>query len=117
MKKILVMDDEDRIRNIYVRLLTLEGYKVTGAQTALDAHDILKRESMDLILLDIKMPKVSGSVVYDVIEQFHRNLKVIVASVYPLEIQKRAVPGAWDYYDKSEGIEILLNKVKMALGS
>ena len=117
MKKILVLDDEDRIRNIYVKLLTLEGYTVTEAPTALDAHEILKREPMDLILLDIKMPKVSGSVMYDVIEQFHSNLKVIVASVYPLDVQKRAVPGACDYYDKSEGIEVLLKKIKTALGN
>ena len=49
--------------------------------SAIDAHEILKKENFDLMLLDIKMPKINGSVIYDVIEQFHRNLKVIVSSV------------------------------------
>jgi len=115
MKRILVLDDEERMREILRRLLTHEGYEVIEASNAVDAHDILKTENMDLILLDIKMPKVSGSVMYDVIEQFHANLKVIVTSVYPLDVQKRVIPGACDYYDKSQGTEILIQKIKMVL--
>ncbi|MBN2372935.1 response regulator [bacterium] len=116
MKRILVLDDEERIRNIYKKLLTLEGYEVIEAATAMHAHEILKREPVDLILLDIKMPKVDGSIMYDVIEQFHSRLKVIVSSVYPLEVQKRVVPRACDYYDKSEGNEVLLSKIRNCLG-
>ena len=115
MKKILILDDEERIRKIYVNLLTLEGFEVIEASTALNAHEILKSEHVDLMLLDIKILKVSGSVMYDVIDQFHHQLKVIVTSVYPLDIQKRIIPGACDYYDKSQGIELLLKKVKLAL--
>jgi DNA-binding NtrC family response regulator len=115
MKKILVIDDEERIREILRRFLIHEGYKVIEASSTIDAHKILKTENIDLILLDIKMPKVSGSVMYDVIERFHTNLKVIVTSVYPLYVQKRVIPGACDYYDKSQGIEILLQKIKIVL--
>lgn len=117
MKKILVLDDEERIREIYVRLLTSEGYHVMEASSAVDANEILKRENFDLMLLDIKMPNVNGSVIYDVIEQFHRNLKVIVASVYPLDVQKRMIPDAYDYYDKSQGINLLVRKINRALGN
>ena len=117
MKKILVLDDEERIREIYVRLLTSEGYQVMEAPSAVDAHEILKRENFDLMLLDIKMPNLNGSAMYDVIEQFHRNLKVIVASVYPLDVQKRMIPDAYDYYDKSQGINLLVRKINRALGN
>jgi len=117
MKKIIVLDDEERIREIYVRLLTSEGYRVKEAPSAIDAHEILKREKFDLMLLDIKMPKVNGSEIHDVIEQFHKNLKVIVASIYPLDVQKRVIPGAYDYYDKSQGISLLVEKIRRALGN
>lgn len=117
MKKILVLDDEERIRDIYVKILTSEGYLVRAAPSAIDAYEILKRENFDLMLLDIKMSKVNGSVMYDVIEQFHKNLKVIVSSVYPLNVQKRVIPGAYDYYDKSQGIGLLIRKIKRAFGN
>ena len=115
MKKILILDDEERIREILRKSLTNEGYEVIETSNAIAAHEILKNKNIDLILLDIKMPKVSGSVMFDVIEQFYTNLKVIVTSVYPLDVQKRAVPRACDYYDKSQGVEVLLLKIKTAL--
>jgi DNA-binding NtrC family response regulator len=115
MKKILILDDEDRIRRIYKELLVNEGYEIIEASTALEAHATLKSSDIDLILLDIRIPKVSGSVMYDVIEQFFKELKVIVSSVYPIDLQKRIIPGAYDYYDKSQGTELLLQKVKKAL--
>lgn len=115
MKKILILDDEERIRRIYKELLVNEGYEIVEASTALEAHSTLKSNNIDLILLDIKIPKVSGSVMYDVIEQFFKELKVIVSSVYPIDLQRRIIPGAYDYYDKSQGTELLLQKVKKAL--
>ncbi|MGA1840908.1 MAG: response regulator [bacterium] len=115
MKKILILDDEERIRRIYKELLTHEGYEIIEASTALEAHSTLKNNKIDLILLDIKIPKVSGSVMYDVIEQFFKNLKVIVSSVYPIDLQKRIIPGAYDYYDKSQGTELLIRKVNNAM--
>jgi DNA-binding NtrC family response regulator len=117
MKKILILDDEERIRRIYKELLAHEGYEIIEASTALEAHATLKNNNIDLILLDIRIPKVSGSVMYDVIEQFFKDLKVIVSSVYPIDLQKRIIPGAYDYFDKSQGTELLLQKVKKALGN
>lgn len=113
-KRILILDDERRIREILRKLLTHEGYEVIEASTAVKAHEIMKMEDMDLILLDIKMPEVGGSVIYDVMGQFHSNVKVIVSSVYPLDVQKRVIQGAYDYYDKSQGINVLLEKIKLA---
>lgn len=117
MKKILIVDDEEKIREIYNRLLTGEGFKVTEASSANAANEILLREDMDLILLDIKMPKIDGSVMYDVIKLFHRRCKVIISSVYPLDEQRRVISEAEDYYDKSQGTDILLSKIKKVLGN
>lgn len=115
MKKILIIDDEEKIRRIYAKLLTMEGFRVMEASNAVDANELLKRENIDLVLLDIKMPEVDGSIVYEIIQSFHKRSKVIVTSVYPLDEQKRIIKEAADYYDKSQGIDNLLVKINQAL--
>lgn len=115
MKKILIIDDEERMRRIYARLLTLEGFKVIESPNAMDANELLKRESVDLVLLDIRMPEVDGGILHEVIQLFHKKSKVIVASVYPVDEQKRIIEGAADYYDKSQKIDTLLSKIKQVL--
>ncbi|MBU3958947.1 MAG: response regulator [Candidatus Omnitrophica bacterium] len=117
MKRILVVDDEERIRYIYARLLKDEGYDVVATKDANYANEVLKRENIDLILLDIKMPLVEGDILYEVVQLFHKEAKVIVTSVYHPQDQKRIIPGAADYYDKSQDLEILISKVKKVLGN
>lgn len=111
MRKILIVDDEIRIRKIYCTLLISEGFEIFEAQNAKEAREILKKANIDLILLDIKMADVGGNELYEIIRSFHRHCKVIVSSVYPLDEQKILIQGAADYYDKAQGIEILLTKV------
>jgi len=115
MKKILIVDDEEKIRKIYKDLLIDKGYYVIEAANANIANEELLREEIDLVLLDIKMPKIDGGVMYDVIRMFHRKCKVIVTSVYPLDEQMKIIPEAEGYHDKSEGTEVLLAKVKILL--
>jgi DNA-binding NtrC family response regulator len=115
MKKVLIIDDEQRIIDIYLRLLVSDGLVVRRAENAQVATSILVREDIDLILLDLKMPKVDGRTMFEIIEEYNPNLKVIVSSVYPIEKQKELVPRAVDYYDKSEGPMNLLAKIHHAL--
>lgn len=61
------------------------------------------------------MLETDGSILYEVIRSFHRKAKVIIASVYSLIEQHEIIHDALDYYDKSQGIDILLAKVKKAL--
>ena len=117
MKRILIVDDDKKIRRIYTTLLDLEGYKVQEASSADEANEILKREKIDLTLLDIKMPEAGGDTMYEVMKTFHRKSKVIVASVYPLDEQKSIISGADDYFDKSQGVDILLAKIKKVLAN
>lgn len=115
MGKILIVDDEKKIRKIYSRLLTAEGFEVIEKFNAMEASETLVREKVDLVLLDIKMPEVDGSILYEVMQLFNRKARIIVTSVYPLDEQKRLIPEAVDYYDKSQGTDILLAKIKEAL--
>jgi DNA-binding response OmpR family regulator len=56
-----------------------------------------------------------GSIMYEIIRLFQKKSKIIVTSVYSLEEQKQIIEGASDYYDKSQGIDILLARIKEAL--
>ena len=117
MKTILVVDDEVNIRNVYRRILMREGFRVLLASNAVDANDIIVNEkgAVDLVLLDIKMAEINGDILFDKIHFCHKNIKVIISSVYPIEEQKERIKEATDYYDKSEGLNTLLCKVKSHL--
>jgi DNA-binding response OmpR family regulator len=117
MKKIVVVDDEHMIRRMYCKFLIGKGFEVFEAPNADQANEIVKHEKIDLVLLDIKMPEVKGDIFFEVLRCFHKYCKVIVASVYPLNEQKRLIPDADDYYDKSHGFYILLGKINKVLVS
>ncbi len=115
MKTILVVDDEEKIRSVYTKMLRREGFNVLDAADAEQANELLLKNIVDLVLLDINMAEVDGTVLYDIAQTFHKKTRVIVASVYPVEDQKTLIIGAADYYDKSEGLQTLIQKVKTAL--
>jgi len=115
MKRILIIDDERRIGQSYTVLLTEEGFEVKHASSAQEATNFLIREHFDLVLLDIKMPGVDGKVMYEVIREFDRHMKVIVSSVYPIEEQVQSILGASAYHNKSQGVDILVAKIKEVL--
>ena len=60
MNNILVVEDEKSLELLYKLELTEEGYNVLSASTGEDALLILDRENIDLVILDLKLPKMSG---------------------------------------------------------
>ena len=111
MGSVLIVEDERKIREIYKKLLTEEGYEVIETSNAIDAYDILEKREVDLVILDIKLPKINGDLLHEVLRFFHKKSKILVASVYPLETQKKLIPDAAEYYDKSHGLDALLDKI------
>jgi CheY-like chemotaxis protein len=113
MKKVLIVDDERKIRSLYNKLLTFENYEVIEAEDSQSAtHFLISEKDIRLILLDINMPLIDGGTLYDLVRMYDRNIKIIVTSAYPLEDQKNKIVRADDYYDKSQATEILIEKVK-----
>ena len=115
MKRILIIEDERRIGQSYTVLLSEEGFEVKHASSAQEATNLLIREHFDLVLLDINMPEVGGKVMYEVIREYDRNLKVIVSSVYPIEEQVQSILGASAYHNKSQGVDMLVTKIREVL--
>lgn len=60
MKKILIVDDDEYIRNLVTSLLMKEGFKTIAAENGLVALDLLQKELCDLAIVDIMMPVMNG---------------------------------------------------------
>ena len=114
-KKVLVIDDEPSIGRTYIKVLIECGFVARWAGDAQTALNILIREDVNLVLLDIKMPGIDGKTMFEVIQEYDPLMKVVVSSVYPIDRQKELVPGAQDYFDKSQGLTVLLEKTANAL--
>ncbi len=113
--KILLVDDDRNIQKMYSGFLKDEGFEVYQALNAEASIQILRRKPVDLVLLDIKMPDVDGFFMRKIIHSINPKIKVIVASVYPVVEQKKRIAHADDYFDKSQGTELLLKTIAMTL--
>jgi two-component system, NtrC family, response regulator AtoC len=82
---ILIADDEDLIRNSLSRFISRRGHTVHTAINGVEALDILKDKTVDLIILDLLMPEKNG---FDVLKEMSKFLPVIVISAFsgPLEV-------------------------------
>ncbi len=82
----------------------------------MEAREILLHQKIALVLLDLDMPGIRGEELFQVMRAFHKECKVMVSSVYPVDEQKKAAPEADGFYDKSDGPTTLVEKIKDHLG-
>lgn len=115
-RRLLVVDDEARIRNAYQRIFSMKGFDVLTAPNAMVAKDMLVREKIGFVFLDINMAEVDGGILFELVRAFHPDVKVIVSSVYPIEEQKERIKDADAYFDKSDGKDVLLQMVSAMAG-
>ena len=102
-EKILVVDDEQRQREIACGILTKLGYIAEAASSGEDAVEYLKKQSVDLIVLDMIMPKgINGRETYKRIIKIHPGQKAIIASGYAEtpDVKKAQKLGAGRYIKK-----------------
>src|SRR5713226_8113417 len=115
MNRILVVDDEPNVRLVYREVLGDGGYKVLEAESAKETFDILKREPIDLVVLDIKLRSESGLDVLQKITNEFPNLPVILCSAY-VSFQNDYTSWLADsYIVKSSDPEELLKEVNKVL--
>jgi len=114
--RILVVDDERPIREGCHRVLTAKNYDVRTAENGQEALDILEREIVDLILLDLKMPVLSGEEVLQAVQERHPDVPVIIITGHgtvdtAVECMKN---GAYDFITKPFQIDQFLATVNRA---
>ena len=119
MSKILIIEDEEPIRRVLVRILTDEdsSFEIHEASDGKKGLDLIKNDSYDLVLCDIKMPKVDGiellqrtrktnSTIPFIMLTGHGNIETAVESMKL---------GAYDFISKPPDLNRLINSVRNAL--
>ncbi len=99
---ILVVDDTATILYVFKRLLGNEGYTVLTASNGKEALELVRQKSVELVILDLKLPDMSGIEILRRIKRLRDNVEVIVITGYGTMKTVRAAMrlGAYDYITK-----------------
>ncbi len=117
MDKILIVEDEKSMRDVLGIMLKKEGYNVTLSSSGEEALSLLNKEIFDLVITDIKMPKVDGMQVLKAVKELSDDTLVIMITAFAsTETAVEAIKqGAYDYITKPFKIEEMRLIVKNAL--
>lgn len=118
MKTLLIVDDEKYICLLYEEEFQDEGYNVLTASNGLEAlKEIENHPEIDLVLLDIKMPKMDGSEFMRRFRQINKDLPILISTAYGDQVQQDFSVWLSDGYTlKSSDLTELKGKVKEILG-
>lgn len=118
-EKILVVDDEEEIREIIVLTLESGGYSVDQAGDGLEAIEKLQGTQYDAVLTDLKMPKADGLEVIEAAKSLHQDIVTIIMTAYgTIESAVEAMKlGAHDYIPKPFQTVSLVNTIRKNLAA
>lgn len=120
-QKVLIIEDEDVLRNVLAKKLEKEGYEVIVAADGEKGMENIRNENPDIVLLDILLPKKNG---YQILEEMHndevlRKIPVLVISNsgQPVEVKRLLELGACDYLVKADfSPGEVMDKMRACLG-
>jgi len=117
MSTILIIDDEPGIRHTLASILEDEKYKVFTAEDAVSGLDILNNEVIDLIFLDVLLPKMGGIEALEKIKKEWQMVEVVMISGHAnIDMAVRAVKqGAFDFLEKPLSLDKILTICRNAL--
>ena len=119
MSKILIIEDEEPIRRVLVRILNEEdsNFEIYQASDGKKGLDLIKKESFDLVLCDIKMPKVDGIELLQRTRKTNLTLPFIMLTGHGnIETAVESMKlGAYDFISKPPDLNRLINSVRNAL--
>ena len=117
MSTILIVDDDDQLRKSFHKLLTEEGYRVRSAPSGEACLQLLSEDLPDLVILDHRLPGLSGLETFQRIHESDPKLPVIFMTAYgttetAIEATKL---GAYDYILKPFDIPVMLAVIRQAI--
>jgi two-component system nitrogen regulation response regulator NtrX len=117
MSAILIIDDEPGIRNTLASVLEDEKYKVFTSQDALSGMETLKREIIDLVFLDVLLPKLGGIEALETIRKEWPAVEIVMISGHAnIDMAVRAVKlGAFDFLEKPLSLDKILTICRNAI--
>ncbi|MBI4706911.1 MAG: response regulator [Candidatus Omnitrophica bacterium] len=89
LKKILIVDDEKFVTDALEEFFHSKGYRIFKAQDGQACLDIIKSEKLDLVLLDIKLPKIDGIEILKLLRRDYPEVKVIIMTAYDFEYKTK----------------------------
>ena len=116
-ERILIVDDEDQMRDLLAKVLEKNGYQVTTAPDGGSALALLEKESMDLVVTDVRMPGMDGMEALKAIKELNPDTGVIIMTAFgSIDQAVQAVKeGAHDYISKPFKIDEMLLTIRKAL--
>jgi len=116
MSNLLIIDDEDKLRSLLKRILELEDYQVYTVGNAQAALTLLQKESIDVVLSDVKLPDMNGLDLLEQIKSLYPSVEVVMLTAYGtiddgvMAIKK----GAFDYITKGDDNDRIIPLIKKA---
>ena len=117
MIKILVVDDDKNTRMFFSGLLESAGYTVTTSENGAEALSVMEKIHIDLVVLDIMMPKMDGYEFTRILRHSNNNLPILMVSAkqLPADKHKGFLVGTDDYITKPIDDEEMLYRIKALL--
>jgi len=117
--RILIVDDDQSLREFLEILFAKEGYRISSAGTGQEALHVLDREEVSLVLSDVRMPGMDGVTLLKEIKGRHPDIPVILITAFAsLDSAVAAMKeGAWDYLTKPFQIDEIREVVQQAIES
>jgi two-component system, response regulator, stage 0 sporulation protein F len=114
-KRILIVDDDPSIRYMLGRILQDEGHDVVAAASGREGLMTLEANAVDLVLLDLKMPGMSGQETLKELTVLHLGLPVIIMTAYPGHPSEGGLNGVSALLQKPLDFPVLLEAIKKLL--
>jgi two-component system NtrC family response regulator len=114
---ILIIDDEERLRNLLARIIGLEGYTVMEVSNAKAGLKLLEKENFQLVISDVKLPDANGVDLTATIKSLYPHIEVIVLTAFgTIQDGVKAIKnGAFDYITKGDDNEKIIPLVSKAM--
>ncbi|MBI5875378.1 MAG: sigma-54-dependent Fis family transcriptional regulator [Deltaproteobacteria bacterium] len=114
---ILIVDDEEGMRFFLAEAMKKEGYGFTAASSGEDALEIYKKDACPIVILDVKMPGISGIETFERMREINPEVIAILITAHGLkEIPLKALDrGVYDYFNKPFDIKELRVVIKRAV--
>jgi len=115
--QVLVVDDDASMQRMLRQRLEREGYAVQTAPNGEEGLDLIRKEVFNLIITDVRMPKLGGDELVRAVAQFNPNIPIIVMTAFGEVDQAVQLmqDGVYHYFTKPFDVEELVVKVKKAL--
>lgn len=118
-KHLLLVDDEDEVRELLGEAMTVAGYRVTGVGTAAEALQLVKTDPPDLVITDLQLGETDGFYVIEQVKATNPRIPILLLTgviMNPAEISPEISKNIAGYIPKTASLEEIIQVVKRQVG-